>query len=138
MQFRGIMKATIAQMFIMTLLARIKWPLNESETSRFSKCISLSWKAGKMFCLVEPQCPFEQPELFCLRMNRIVWENYPTVKTGVRQKVILFENFYQKTIRFTRYCLFTKFWPKDDMVQPIQSFKKILIKRQYGSTYIVF
>ena len=40
-------KATIAQMFIFTLLTRIKSPLKESETSRLSKCIFLSWKTGE-------------------------------------------------------------------------------------------
>ena len=41
------MKATIAQMFTMTLLTRIKSSLKKSETSRLSKCISLSWKTGE-------------------------------------------------------------------------------------------
>ena len=43
----GIMKATITQMFIMTLRTRIKSPLKESETSRLSKCISLSTKTSE-------------------------------------------------------------------------------------------
>ena len=64
--------------------------------------------------------------------------SYRAVKIGVRQKVILLENFDQKTIRFIPYCLYWKFWPKDNTVQPILSFKKIFTKRQYGLTHIVF
>ena len=64
--------------------------------------------------------------------------SYPTVKIRVQQKVILLENFDQKTIRFNPYCPYWKFWAKDNTVQPILSFKKTLTKRQYGSTHIVF
>ena len=81
--------------------------------------------------------------------------SYQAVKIRLRQKVILLENFDQKTIRFNLYYSYWKFWAKDYMVQPILSFKKsftkrqygfnpycllrkILIKRQYGSTHIVF
>ena len=41
------MRATIAQMFIKNLLTQIKSPLKESEISRLSKCIALSWKTGE-------------------------------------------------------------------------------------------
>ena len=70
----------------------------------------------------------------------------PTFKIGVRQKIVILENFF--------FCLFRKFWPKDNMVQPILSlvkfwpkdnpvqlmlsFSKVLTKRQYGSTHIAF
>ena len=52
--------------------------------------------------------------------------------------IALIENFEQKTIRFNPYCLLRKISPKDNVVQPILSFKKTLSKRQYGSTHIVF
>ena len=64
--------------------------------------------------------------------------SYRAVKIGVRQKVILSESFDQKTIRFIQYCPYWKFWPKDNTVQPILSFKKIFTKKKYGSTHIVF
>ena len=44
-------------------------------------------------------------------------------------------------VPFNSGCLFRNFrnvWPKDNTVQPILSVKKILVKRQYGSTHIVF
>ena len=64
--------------------------------------------------------------------------SYWAVKIGVQQKVILLENFDQKTIRFIPYCLYWKSWPKDNTVQPILSFKKIFTKRQYDLNHIVF
>ena len=44
----GTMKTTTVQIFTMILLTQIKLPLKESEVSRLSKCISLSWKIGKI------------------------------------------------------------------------------------------
>ena len=41
------MKTTAVQMIIMIMLTWIKLSLKESEASRLSKCISLSWKTGK-------------------------------------------------------------------------------------------
>ena len=41
------MEITTVQMFVMILFNRIKSPLKESETSRLSKRISLSWKTGE-------------------------------------------------------------------------------------------
>ena len=44
-------------------------------------------------------------------------------------------------VPFNSGCLFRNFrnvWPKDNTGQPILSVKKILVKRQYGSTHIVF
>ena len=64
--------------------------------------------------------------------------SYPTVKIRVQQKVILLENFDQKTIRFNSYCPYWKFWAKNNTVQPILSFKKILRKRQYCLIHIAF
>ena len=64
--------------------------------------------------------------------------SYQAVKIRLRQKVILLENFDQKTIRFNPYCLLRKSPIKNNTVQPILSFEKIFTKRQYGSTHIVF
>ena len=64
--------------------------------------------------------------------------SYPTVKIRVQQKVILLENFDQKTIRFNPYCPYWKFWAKNNTVQPILLFKKILRKRQYCLIHIAF
>ena len=52
--------------------------------------------------------------------------------------IVFFKSFVQKTKYFFPYCAFWKFWPIDNMVQPILSLKKIFTKRQYGSTHIVF
>ena len=52
--------------------------------------------------------------------------------------IVFFGSFDQKTIWFNPYCLFRKFWPKDNMVQTILSLLKLLNKRQYGSTHTVF
>ena len=46
--------------------------------------------------------------------------------------------FWPKTIWFNTSCLLRKFSPKDNMVEPILSFKKILTKSQYGLNDIVF
>ena len=53
------MKATIAQMFIMTLLTSIKLLLKESEASRLSKCISLLWKTGETWSMEFLRRPLE-------------------------------------------------------------------------------
>ena len=49
--------------------------------------------------LVEPYCPFEQPEPFVRAWTVLSGKitSYRAVKIGVRQKVILLENFDQKT-----------------------------------------
>ena len=52
--------------------------------------------------------------------------------------IVFFESFDQKIIWFNPYCLLTKYWAQDNMVQPILSFSKVLTKRQYGSTRILF
>ena len=53
------MKTTEVQMFIMILLTRIKLPLKESETSRLSKCISLSRKTDETQNVEFLRRPFE-------------------------------------------------------------------------------
>ena len=47
--------------------------------------------------------------------------------------IVPIENFQQKTIWFNPYCPYWTLWTKDNMVQPILSFSKVLSKRQYGS-----
>ena len=49
--------------------------------------------------------------------------------------IVSFKNFDQKAILFYPYSLITKFWPKENIVQPILSFSKVLTKRQYCSTH---
>ena len=42
----------------------------------FSQDSIMKCQCSNPYFLVEPYCPFEQPEPFCPRMNRIVCENY--------------------------------------------------------------
>ena len=44
----------------------------------------------------------------------------------------------QPILSFKKILIFTKLSPKDKTVQSILSFKKYLSKRQYDSTHIVF
>ena len=45
------------------------------------------------------------------------------------------ENFEPKTMLLNRYCLLTKHWSKDNMVQTTESSKKVLNGKEYSSTH---
>ena len=52
--------------------------------------------------------------------------------------IVLSKSFDEKTIWFNPYSPLKKPLLKDNMVQPIFSFSKVLTKRQYGSTHVAF
>ena len=80
----GIMKATIPQIFIMTLRTRIKSPLKESETSRLSKCISLSWKTGETQNMEFLRRPLENAQEIHLTWS---WWILPTAEWFLHAKL---------------------------------------------------
>ena len=119
-------------------------------------CLQYTWNS-RIYIKIATWMIVCCPNILCA----FTFRHLPKIfKTGVWQKdrtlwtILSFKEFFkvslmlslkksfdQKVVPFNSDCFFRNFrnvWPKDNTVQPILSVKKILVKRQYGSTHIVF
>ena len=103
-----IMKAKIAQMFIITLLTRIKSPLKESESSRLGKCIFLSRKTGETQNMEFLRRPLENVQEIHLTWS---WWILPTAERFLHPKLQVFNLItYTVLVSITNWKEFMAPW----------------------------
>ena len=104
----SIMKATIAQLFIMTLLTWIKLLLKESEASRLSKCISLLWKTGETWSMEFLRRPLENVQEIHLTWS---WWILPTAEWFLHPKMQVCNLItYAVCVSITNWKVFVTPW----------------------------